>query len=122
LKEQSRRNNTLNKKTTKIGKNKAVILVIGILLIVTAVSSIIYTKSNSLKKLNILTIVTCTKENNCCKKEDDCKYIWFTGQCNTPEYITKVQKENEKRGLRQGEAPYRENVTCTCENNACLTH
>lgn len=110
----------MNKKTTKVVENKAVILVIGILLLVTALASIIYTKGDSLKEVNILKVVTCTKDNNCCKKDNDCKYIWFTSGCNTPEYVTKVQKENEKRGLRQGEAPYRENVTCTCESNTCL--
>lgn len=64
----------------------------------------------------------CNKEENCCVKNEDCKYIWVTGACNTPEYVAKIQKEAEKQGRRNGEAPPRENVTCTCESNKCVTH
>ncbi len=64
----------------------------------------------------------CNKEENCCTINEDCKYIWFTGGCNTSEYVIKVQKEDEENGIRMGAAPRRENVTCTCENNKCVTH
>jgi len=64
----------------------------------------------------------CSKEENCCMTNDDCKYIWFTGACNTPEYVTKTQKEAEAQGIHNGEAPPRENVSCTCESNKCVTH
>lgn len=53
---------------------------------------------------------------------EDCKYIWYAGGCNTSEYITKVQKDAQENGMHIGEAPPRENVTCTCETNKCLTH
>ena len=66
--------------------------------------------------------VSCKKEENCCVKDGDCEYIWFTGACNTPEYVAKTQIENEEKGLFLGEAPPRENVTCTCESNRCITH
>jgi hypothetical protein len=65
---------------------------------------------------------SCDKEDNCCVTNEDCQYVWFTGACNTPEYITKIQKEAEAVGRRNGEAPPRENVTCTCELNKCVTH
>ncbi len=68
------------------------------------------------------TIISCNKEDNCCEKNEDCKYVWFTGACNTPEYVTKIQKEAEEQGRRNGEAPSRENVTCSCESNKCVTH
>lgn len=64
----------------------------------------------------------CNKEENCCVKNEDCKYIWVTGACNTPEYVTKIQKEAEAQERRNGEAPPRENVTCTCESNKCVIH
>lgn len=65
---------------------------------------------------------TCKKEENCCVANQDCKYIWFTGACNTPEYVARVQKEAEEKGRRDGEAPPRKNVTCTCESRKCITH
>jgi hypothetical protein len=64
----------------------------------------------------------CNKEENCCTLNEDCKYIWFTGGCNTSEYITKVQKKAQAEGTSYRDAPRRENVTCTCENNKCVTH
>lgn len=66
--------------------------------------------------------VLCDKEKNCCVKNDDCQYIWFTGGCNTSEYVAKAQKEAEAQGRINGEAPQRDNVTCTCENKKCVTH
>jgi cytochrome c-type biogenesis protein CcmE len=64
----------------------------------------------------------CKKDENCCTKNDDCRYISYTGSCNTPEYVTRVQKEAATQGRRNGEAPPRDNVTCTCERNSCITH
>ncbi|MDD2516045.1 MAG: DUF2569 family protein [Candidatus Gracilibacteria bacterium] len=64
----------------------------------------------------------CNKEENCCTINEDCKYIWYTGGCNTSEYVAKMQKEAQEKGALIGEAPRRENVTCTCENNKCVTH
>jgi hypothetical protein len=65
--------------------------------------------------------ILCNKEKNCCTKDEDCQYVWFTGACNTPEYVAKIQKENESNGLRNIEAPSRDNVTCTCGNAKCVT-
>ena len=62
------------------------------------------------------------KNEDSCNQNDDCKYIWFTGGCHTPEYVAKIQKEAESVGRRNGEAPSRENVFCTCESNVCVTH
>ena len=64
----------------------------------------------------------CNKEENCCAINEDCKYIWYTGGCNTSEYVAKKQKEAQEKGMFISEAPRRENVTCTCENNKCVTH
>lgn len=63
----------------------------------------------------------CNKEEDCCTKNEECKYIWYTGGCNTPEYVNEVQKKAEAQGMHIGEAPPRENVTCSCENNKCVT-
>ncbi|MFA5934818.1 MAG: hypothetical protein WC827_02975 [Candidatus Paceibacterota bacterium] len=60
--------------------------------------------------------------NNICKKDSNCEYIWYTGGCNTPEYIAKKYKEAEEKGMYLGEAPPRDNVTCTCEDSKCITH
>lgn len=62
------------------------------------------------------------KYDDSCNQNDDCKYVWFTGGCHTPEYVAKIQKEAEVVGRRNGEAPPRENVTCTCESYKCVTH
>lgn len=62
------------------------------------------------------------KEKNICATDSDCEYIWYTGSCNVPEYVAKIQKEQLEKGMLIGEAPPRENVTCTCENNKCITH
>jgi uncharacterized protein YceK len=66
--------------------------------------------------------IQCNKEENCCTTDKDCEYAWFTGSCNTPEYVAKRQKEAQEQGMHYGEAPPRENVTCTCENSKCITH
>jgi len=63
----------------------------------------------------------CVKENNCCDKDDDCEYFWYTGGCQTPEYVGKVNEENAKKGLRPGEAPpFDGKVNCTCESKKCF--
>ena len=60
--------------------------------------------------------------NNICKKDDDCKYIWSTGGCHTPEYVDREMKKcQDKTGPCPSEAQPRENVTCTCENSKCVT-
>lgn len=66
--------------------------------------------------------VYCIKSNNCCEIANDCEYIWFTGGCYVPEYVTRVQKEAQEKGVHIGEAPEREGVTCSCESNKCVTH
>jgi hypothetical protein len=66
--------------------------------------------------------IQCNKEDNCCMKDEDCKYAWFAGSCYVPEYMKKQLEEAEKQGMHYGEAPPRENVTCTCESNKCITH
>ncbi|MFZ2072741.1 MAG: hypothetical protein WAV10_03630 [Minisyncoccia bacterium] len=68
------------------------------------------------------TTISCIKENNCCIQATDCKYISYTGGCNTPEYVVKKNKEAVEQGMQIGEAPPRENVTCTCESNKCVAH
>ena len=66
--------------------------------------------------------VSCYKEENCCVKDADCTYVWFTWKCNTPEYVAKKQKEAAELWISLGEAPKRDNVTCTCEQSQCVTH
>ena len=98
-----------------------VILCLAIIVIVFEKSRI-KTQAGNLETNSTKTKLSCNKEENCCVTNDDCKYIWFTGACNTPEYVTKTQKEAEAHGRRNGEAPPRENVTCSCESNKCVTH
>ncbi len=104
-----------------------------IILLAVAIAAVIYVSSsekksiknqNSNKSLQNQTYATCIKAENCCLANDDCQYIWYTGGCNTPEYVAQRRKElNEEQGITYiGEAPYRENVTCSCENNKCVTH
>lgn len=81
----------------------------------------IKTDTTNLENDSNKTKLFCNKEENCCVRNEDCEYFWFTGVCNTPEYVTKVQKEAEEQGRINGEAPPRENVTCTCESNKCVT-
>lgn len=107
-------------------KNK-LILVLVVIFLLTAIAivfgkSLIKTQTTDLENNTNKTKFSCSKEENCCVTDDDCKYIWFTGACNTPEYVTKTQKEAEAQGRRNGEAPPRENVTCSCESNKCVTH
>jgi len=66
--------------------------------------------------------ILCDKEQNCCINSDDCEYIWYTWGCNTADYVAKKQKEAKEQRTLIGEAPRRENVTCSCENNICITH
>jgi len=63
----------------------------------------------------------CNKEENCCEKDEDCKYVSFTGGCNTSEYVAKKLKEAQDAGIHLGEAPNKIGVTCTCENSKCIT-
>jgi len=83
---------------------------------------------NDLKQrcLNIISnndkINNCFIENNCCIQDSECVYIWPTGECNTPEFIEKVNEQNKKIGISPHHAQPREGVTCTCENNICITH
>jgi len=65
-------------------------------------------------------VVSCERENNCCRSNVDCQYVWYTGGCNTPEYVAIRQKEAREAGVKLGEAPRRENITCTCEMNRCV--
>jgi len=63
------------------------------------------------------------KEKNMCEIDSDCEYIWFTGGCNTPEYVAKIMKDcDEGIGPCPAAALEREGVTCSCENNRCITH
>jgi uncharacterized protein YxeA len=94
---------------------KIVFLIIVLVIIILFVGYLLLPK-------NISTTSSCIKEDNCCLKSDDCKYAWFTGACYTPEYVTKLQNEAEAKGMNVGEAQPRENVTCTCESNKCITH
>ncbi|MFZ2072192.1 MAG: hypothetical protein WAV10_00720, partial [Minisyncoccia bacterium] len=48
------------------------------------------------------TIISCVKENNCCIQDTDCKYISYTGGCNTPEYVVKKNKEAVEQGMQIG--------------------
>jgi len=57
-----------------------------------------------------------------CSQNEDCEYVWFTGGCHTSEYVAQIQNEAKAAGTRNGEAPRREGVTCTCELNVCVTH
>lgn len=101
------------------------ILVVILFLIIGAIvfgKSFTKTQTSDLKNNSTNTKFSCDKEENCCVSNEDCKYVWFTGACNTPEYVTKIQKEAESQGRYNGEAPPRENVTCACESNTCVTH
>ena len=66
--------------------------------------------------------VEIVKEKDGCADDADCRYVWFTGGCHTPEFVEVFTK-----GCRDGltacpsEAPPRENVTCSCEGNVCAT-
>jgi hypothetical protein len=63
------------------------------------------------------------KEKNICAVDTDCKYVWYTGGCYTPEYLSRTQERARCEGIRiGGERPPREGVTCTCEKSACVTH
>lgn len=66
----------------------------------------------------------CKKEDNCCIKDKDCSFIWYTGGCFTMEYVLKKQEEAKKGHGFIGEAPKRDDVkiTCSCENNKCISH
>ena len=89
------------------------ILLIGILFLVGC----------SVKNVIDRDIVLIDKEKNMCKTDSDCEYIWYTGGCNTPEYVAGImEKYQDGSGPCPSEAPRREGVTCTCENNKCATH
>ena len=66
-------------------------------------------------------VFMCQKSNNCCSIDSDCKYIWYTGSCNTPEYVDKIQ--HQSGGPSNSEAPWSPApVNCSCENNKCITN
>lgn len=71
---------------------------------------------------NVQVTGVCEKSDNCCTVYSDCEYIWFTGGCNTPEYVDKVLAAASANGTHLGEARQREGVTCGCESNKCITH
>jgi hypothetical protein len=65
----------------------------------------------------------CDKQKNCCTKNEDCQYIWFAGGCYTPEYIKIIMDRCEDgSGPCPSEAEPRDNITCACENNKCITN
>ena len=64
--------------------------------------------------------LSCNKEENCCTKNEDCNYFKYTGECNTPEYVAKAQKEAQEKGLLIGEAPLQNDAACACKNNQCV--
>ncbi len=62
------------------------------------------------------------KDKNMCGVDSDCEYTQYTGGCNTPEYVSGIMdKCKNGSGPCPSEAPGRDGVTCTCENNACIT-
>ena len=78
-------------------------------------------KTNLTTPSPTIEISICVKENNCCDKNNDCEYFWYTGGCQTPEYVSKVNEENAKIGLRPGESPpFDGKVNCTCESKKCI--
>ena len=64
----------------------------------------------------------CGLVSDTCQKDADCGYAWFTGACHNPAWVQQRQELAQRQGLLLGEAPPRENVTCTCEQNICVTH
>jgi len=57
-----------------------------------------------------------------CETNEDCEYAWTTGGCYNLAYLGDCTRELREKGVYMGEAPPREGVTCTCENNKCITH
>ncbi|MFH1587148.1 MAG: hypothetical protein ABID38_04785 [Candidatus Diapherotrites archaeon] len=57
-----------------------------------------------------------------CEIDSDCEYVWFTGGCFDPHKVGECMQELIDSGMRPGEAEPRDGVTCTCENNKCITH
>ena len=94
--------------------------VIGLVILISGVVMLTGCTQKTLETPEV--VVSCNKEENCCTRNEDCEYIWFTGECNTPEYIAKKQKEAAALGISLGEAPKRDNVSCTCEQSQCVTH
>jgi len=101
---------------------------IGIIIAIIAILVVgfAYMKSG-ITTTNITTTKTTTTSsdlvNNICKLNTDCKYISYTGGCNTPEYVAQKEMEAHKKGEEIGDAqPLTGNVTCTCESNKCVTH
>ncbi|NTV23588.1 MAG: hypothetical protein HGA85_04400 [Nanoarchaeota archaeon] len=63
------------------------------------------------------------KEANMCASDSDCKYVGFTGGCNTPEYVAVVMKKcQDKTGPCPQEATLQPQAACTCESNKCVAH
>lgn len=58
-----------------------------------------------------------------CETLNDCSYRIFTGGCYNTEVVNQNLKNAESTGMHIGEAPPIDgNVTCTCEQNKCVTH
>ena len=84
---------------------------------------ILFLVAYSIKEIIEEDNVLIDKEKNICLTDSDCEYIWVTGACNTPEYVARIMKKcQDGSGPCLLEAPPRENVTCTCESNKCITH
>ena len=64
----------------------------------------------------------CGLVSDTCQNDSDCGYAWFTGACHNPAWVQQRQELAANQGLLLGEAPPRENVTCTCGNKICITH
>lgn len=72
---------------------------------------------------NLEKISICVKSDNCCEQNSDCQYVQVTGGCQTPEFVKKVMDNcKAKTGPCPLEAKIKEGITCTCENNRCVTH
>ncbi len=67
-------------------------------------------------------LVSYGSMSDICQKSSDCEYVWYTGACHNPAWVQWQQEQARREGRFNGEARLRENVTCTCENTACVTH
>lgn len=91
---------------------KTALIILGVVIIGIIVIGGIISNNNQIKK-----------EQNICQKNSDCKYIWQTGGCHTIEYVEKIMDAcQDGSGPCPSEAESREGVTCTCENQKCVTH
>jgi len=65
------------------------------------------------------TFPTCNTKG-ACTSNDDCAYFGYAGGCFNKENLPKCMEEMTDCGLYPGEAPMRENVTCSCQDGACV--